>query len=209
MFSEDVVLGGPKAGPSWFISDHILRMDSGSGDTADVARHIADRNDLRYEGVVAGGVEGVRFWRISFRAHHFLDPLSLCRSCGELPDGIAQSVEISLKLRHSSNVGSHFVVDVLDAAVNVMDLLCYVLESTRASSRPNGTGYAGVTSGSSGSPGTSFALETLTSHNPWGTSVAFQSLAPLDSLGASVAFRSLGSGHSGGPGRPWDAPLSL
>jgi len=49
MFSEDVVLGGLKAGPSWFVSDYLLRMDCQSGDTADVARPIADRNDLRYE----------------------------------------------------------------------------------------------------------------------------------------------------------------
>ena len=135
-----------------------------------------------------------------------LDKPSLCRSCGKLPDGIAQGIELSLKVRHSSNVGSHFVVDVLDAAVNVMDLVCYVLESTRASSRANGTGYACVTSRSSGSPGTSFPLEPLTPHNPRGTSVAFQSLAPLDSLGASVALHSLGPGRAGWP---WDAALSL
>lgn len=49
VFSEDVVLGGLKAGPSWFVGDHLLRMDSGTSDAEDVARLIADRNDLRYE----------------------------------------------------------------------------------------------------------------------------------------------------------------
>jgi hypothetical protein len=49
MFSEDVVLGGLKAGSSWFVSDHVLQMDCQSGNTADVARQIADRNDLRCE----------------------------------------------------------------------------------------------------------------------------------------------------------------
>jgi len=49
MFLEDVVLGGLKAGPSWFISDHLLLMDSRNGTAEDVARQIADRNDLRCE----------------------------------------------------------------------------------------------------------------------------------------------------------------
>jgi hypothetical protein len=61
---EDVVLGGLKAGPSWFVGDHLLRSDAGSGVPDDVAREIENRNDLRYERVVVGGVEGVRFWRI-------------------------------------------------------------------------------------------------------------------------------------------------
>ncbi|MFL6438134.1 MAG: hypothetical protein ACJ71Q_11175 [Terriglobales bacterium] len=64
VFVEDVILGGLKAGPSWFVSDNLLRRDASSGVPDDVAREIADRNDLRYERVVAGGVEGVRFWRI-------------------------------------------------------------------------------------------------------------------------------------------------
>ena len=64
MFSEDVVLGGLKAGPSWFISDHILRMDAQSGKPEDVAMLIADRNDLRCERVEVDGKLGFRFWRI-------------------------------------------------------------------------------------------------------------------------------------------------
>lgn len=64
MFSEDVVLGGLKAGPSWFIGDHLLRMDSSTGNTEDVARQIADRNDLRYERAEQNGKPGFRFWRI-------------------------------------------------------------------------------------------------------------------------------------------------
>jgi hypothetical protein len=64
MFSEDVVLGGLKAGPSWFISDHILRMDSRSGDTADVAREISDCNGLKCGRVEQNGKTGFRFWRI-------------------------------------------------------------------------------------------------------------------------------------------------
>lgn len=49
MFSEDVVLGVLKAGPSWFIGDHLLRMDSNTSNAEDVARLIADHNDLRCE----------------------------------------------------------------------------------------------------------------------------------------------------------------
>jgi hypothetical protein len=49
MFSEDVVLGGLKAEPSWFISDRLLLMDSRNGSAEDVARQIAARNDLRCE----------------------------------------------------------------------------------------------------------------------------------------------------------------
>ena len=49
MFSEDVVLGALKAGASWFISDHLLRMDSPAGSAEEVAAEIANRNDLRYE----------------------------------------------------------------------------------------------------------------------------------------------------------------
>jgi len=64
MFSEDVVLGGLKAGPSWFISDHLLLMDSATGNTEDVARQIADRNDLRCERSEVDGKLGFRFWRI-------------------------------------------------------------------------------------------------------------------------------------------------
>ena len=66
MFSEDVMqlLGGLKAGPSWFITDYLLRMDCQTGDTEDVARQIADRNDLRYERAESGGRAGFRFWRI-------------------------------------------------------------------------------------------------------------------------------------------------
>jgi hypothetical protein len=64
VFVEDVILGGLKAGPSWFVSDSLLRRDAKTGIPDDVAKEIADRNDLRYERVVAGGVEGVRFWRI-------------------------------------------------------------------------------------------------------------------------------------------------
>ena len=41
MFSEDVVLGALKAGPSWFISDHLLRMDSTGGTPEEVAAEIA------------------------------------------------------------------------------------------------------------------------------------------------------------------------
>jgi hypothetical protein len=58
VFVEDVILGGLKAGPSWFVSDNLLRRDAKSGIPDDVVREIADRNDLRYERVVAGGVEG-------------------------------------------------------------------------------------------------------------------------------------------------------
>ena len=64
MFSEDVVLGGLKAGPSWFISDHLLRMDSGERATDEVARQIADRNELRCERAEQNGKTGFRFWRI-------------------------------------------------------------------------------------------------------------------------------------------------
>jgi hypothetical protein len=35
VFSEDVVLGGLKAGPFWFISDYLLQMDSRSGQAED------------------------------------------------------------------------------------------------------------------------------------------------------------------------------
>ena len=64
MFSEHVVLGGLKAGSSWFVADYILRMDSQSGRTEDVARQIADRNDLRYARAEQSGKTGFRFWRI-------------------------------------------------------------------------------------------------------------------------------------------------
>lgn len=64
MFSEDVVLGGLKAGPSWFVADHLLQMGSGVGNTDDVANGIADRNDLRCERAQQNGVWGYRFWRI-------------------------------------------------------------------------------------------------------------------------------------------------
>ena len=64
MFSEDVVLGGLKAGPSWFVGDHLLRMDAGTGDSEGVARQIADRNDLRYERAEQNEKPGFRFWRI-------------------------------------------------------------------------------------------------------------------------------------------------
>jgi len=64
MFSEDVVLGGLKAGPSWFISDHLLLMHSRNGNAEDVARQIADRDDLRRERSAVDGKSGFRFWRI-------------------------------------------------------------------------------------------------------------------------------------------------
>jgi hypothetical protein len=57
MFSEDLVLSALKAGPSWFIGDHLLRMDSGSG-SPDV------RNGLRRERLEQNGKTGFRFWRI-------------------------------------------------------------------------------------------------------------------------------------------------
>ena len=64
MFVEDVVLGGLKAQPWWFVSDDLLRRDSKTGDAADVAKQIADSNDLRYERTQNGGVKGYKFWRI-------------------------------------------------------------------------------------------------------------------------------------------------
>jgi hypothetical protein len=64
VFAEDVVLGGLKAGPSWFVSDHILRRESSNDDPERVAREIADRNDLRYERIRQSGADGFRFWRI-------------------------------------------------------------------------------------------------------------------------------------------------
>ena len=64
VFSEDVVLGGLKAGPCWFISDHILRMDAQSGKPEDAAMLIADSNDLRCERAEQNGKTGFRFWRI-------------------------------------------------------------------------------------------------------------------------------------------------
>lgn len=64
IFSEDVVLGGLKAGPSWFVGDHLLRMDSTTGNAEDVARVIAARNDLRFERAEQDGKPGFRFWRI-------------------------------------------------------------------------------------------------------------------------------------------------
>lgn len=65
MFSEDVVLGGLKAGPSWFIGDHLLRAwNSATSNPEDVARLIADRNDLRCERAEQNGKPGFRFWRI-------------------------------------------------------------------------------------------------------------------------------------------------
>jgi hypothetical protein len=42
VFSEDVVLGGLKAGASWFISDHLLQMDSRTGNAQEVTHKIAD-----------------------------------------------------------------------------------------------------------------------------------------------------------------------
>jgi hypothetical protein len=57
MFSEDLVLSALKAGPSWFIGDHLLRMDSGSGIPA-------DPNGLRCERVEQNGKTGFRFWWI-------------------------------------------------------------------------------------------------------------------------------------------------
>jgi hypothetical protein len=64
MFVEDVILGGLKAGSSWFVSDHLLRGDAKTGIPMDAAKEIADRNDLRFERVVVGGSEGVRFWKM-------------------------------------------------------------------------------------------------------------------------------------------------
>jgi|GraSoiStandDraft_50_1057286.scaffolds.fasta_scaffold4905713_1 hypothetical protein len=64
MFTEDVVLGGLKAGPSWFVSDHLLRGDAKTGNPDDVAREIAERNDLRWERHEHDGVYGYKFWRI-------------------------------------------------------------------------------------------------------------------------------------------------
>lgn len=61
---EDVVLGGLKAGPSWFVSDHLLRTNAATDDTDVVAREIADRNDLRCERTRVSGVDGYRFSRI-------------------------------------------------------------------------------------------------------------------------------------------------
>ena len=55
MFSEGVVLGGLKAGSSWFISDHLLQMDSRTGHAEDVARQIADQNDLRCQRAQVSG----------------------------------------------------------------------------------------------------------------------------------------------------------
>jgi len=61
-----VVLGGLKAVPSWFISDRLLLMDSRKTGKSggDVARQIADRNDLRCERSEVDGKAGFRFWRI-------------------------------------------------------------------------------------------------------------------------------------------------
>src|SRR5689334_7946801 len=67
MFSEDIVLGGLKAGSSWFISDHLLRMDAPSGNAEHVARLIADRNDLICLRDEVDGKPGFRFWRIEHR----------------------------------------------------------------------------------------------------------------------------------------------
>jgi hypothetical protein len=64
MFSEEVVLSALKEKPVWFVADHLLRMDSGTGQAADTAKQIAYRNELRCEKTVHGGVAGYRFWRI-------------------------------------------------------------------------------------------------------------------------------------------------
>jgi len=64
MFSEDVVLGALKAGPAWFNGDHLLRLDSASGNPHDVAMLIASRNALRCERAEVDGKSGFRFWRI-------------------------------------------------------------------------------------------------------------------------------------------------
>jgi|SRR5690242_4766271 len=48
---------------------------------------------------------------------------------------VAQGVELSLKLRHAANVISQFLVDIFNAAVNVIELLCYLGSISNHSSR--------------------------------------------------------------------------
>src|SRR5258708_755667 len=64
MFSEEVVLGGLKAGPSWFISDHLLRRDSTTDDPAGVAGEDDHRHDLHCEGGHQSGVDGYTLSRL-------------------------------------------------------------------------------------------------------------------------------------------------
>jgi hypothetical protein len=52
--------------------------------------------------------------------------VSASGSQSQLSHSFAQSVEFPLKVLHTLNVGSHFVVNILDAAVNVRNLLCHV-----------------------------------------------------------------------------------
>src|SRR5579872_3979643 len=105
--------------------------------------------------------------------------LSVFESGGQLSHSLAQRVEFLLKLRHTINVGSHFVVDVLDAAVNVRDLLCHIFEIFNLSSRPYHAFRAPQTSGTSQS---------------------------LSSLETNLASRSLGARFSGGPGESTFSP---
>lgn len=60
-FLDQVVLGGLKAGPSWFVADHLLMSESRCPDPHKVAREIAERNDLRWKRTAHGSVEGYRF----------------------------------------------------------------------------------------------------------------------------------------------------
>ena len=60
MFVEDVILGGLKAGSSWFVSDHLLRGDAKIG----VPTMWRGRLPTVTIYATEEGVESVRFWRI-------------------------------------------------------------------------------------------------------------------------------------------------
>lgn len=63
-FLDQVVLGGLKAGPSWFVADHLLISESRCSDPHQVAREIAVRNDLRWERVEDAKQSGYTFYGI-------------------------------------------------------------------------------------------------------------------------------------------------
>jgi hypothetical protein len=67
MFSEDVVLDGLKAGPSWFVSDHLLTHENKSSDPREVAVDIAERNFLSFERLDTAAQRGYKFCTKSLR----------------------------------------------------------------------------------------------------------------------------------------------
>ncbi len=110
----------------------------------------------------------------------------------QLTDHFAQSIKLVLEFLQALDVGAHFPVDVLDAAVEIRDLLGNVLQILDTTRRSNGPWSAGQ---ADRSPWSRNPLSASRSSGTWrsrGTGKSLQpalSLRPTLSLSAALSLQ--------------------